>query len=389
MKTLFLFSLLFALSIPPLLADIVKTSTSKHYGKIISINGTSITFMERCQQPAITFVWNVRTSVFFNEDCNPPAGELSSSPIIRESQCIKMAVFLLKIKNWKNAFYCNSIAFDGTNFNIVFPDGRKFLIPGFSNNNSNVDFLMYSNECRDSVRSPLEIPTLLKQTDKPAATQKTQLTQPSCKVRLERPMNNQSFTQQPAPGNKVKTVWRFNWSSCEGATKYHLYVIGANAQNPVINNDDLTRLTHLYSWTGYPSGSVQKWIWKVRAFINGQWEAWSDPQTFNELPGSQLLRISGYIRGPLALNSYSDVGGESFIIRVTNVILVTPDGHTERRVPLQGRNYRFNNVLPNKSYKIYPDIRFISNPAFINIPVASPGARYERKNFRITGVKSD
>ena len=82
-------------------------------------------------------------------------------------------------------------------------------------------------------------------------------------------------------------VWDFDWSDCQGASHYQLYVIHPGAQNPVINEDALAGSSYHHSC---PSGChiVSQyrfgWTWKVRAKIGGQWGDWSETRTFDVEP---------------------------------------------------------------------------------------------------------
>jgi hypothetical protein len=72
-----------------------------------------------------------------------------------------------------------------------------------------------------------------------------------------------------------KHVWEFDWSNVPGATLYHLYVIGENARYPAIDVDT-TDSQYRDDEPGVVSSCVYdnnrfNWIWKVRAYVNGQW----------------------------------------------------------------------------------------------------------------------
>ncbi|MGC9526490.1 MAG: hypothetical protein ACP5D7_13215 [Limnospira sp.] len=80
-------------------------------------------------------------------------------------------------------------------------------------------------------------------------------------------------------------IWDFDWSDCPGATQYHLYVIGENARNPVIDIDTLSQSSHREISAGYIGDRNRlNWTWKVRAKINGEWGEWSEIRTFDVEP---------------------------------------------------------------------------------------------------------
>ena len=81
-------------------------------------------------------------------------------------------------------------------------------------------------------------------------------------------------------------VWDFDWSDCEGATQYHLYVIGPTAINPVIDHNNITSSS--YQHIRHGSYIIERnrygWTWKVRVRVGGQWSEWSEIRTFDVEP---------------------------------------------------------------------------------------------------------
>src|SRR5262245_386248 len=106
-------------------------------------------------------------------------------------------------------------------------------------------------------------------------------TQRSCSLNLVSPEPRAVLTQHRLDGSKVRSVWRFSWSTCPGATRYHLYVIGPGALNPIVNIDTLKATVHEYWSTHYGITSRQGWSWKVRAHVDGRWSEWSETRSFD------------------------------------------------------------------------------------------------------------
>ncbi|VXD24230.1 hypothetical protein PL8927_80022 [Planktothrix serta PCC 8927] len=80
-------------------------------------------------------------------------------------------------------------------------------------------------------------------------------------------------------------VWVFSWSEIPNATAYHLYVMGTNALNPVINNSNLTSTDYISKSRAYIADQNRMgWKWKVRAMVNGEWGNWSQEQVFDVEP---------------------------------------------------------------------------------------------------------
>lgn len=97
-------------------------------------------------------------------------------------------------------------------------------------------------------------------------------------------------------------IWDFGWEPCEGASRYHLYVIGPTATIPMIDNDSLTIPSYTLRDYGYiASANLQGWMWKVRAEVNGAWGPWSPTRTFsvepvNTDPAPTLLYLPAVLR---------------------------------------------------------------------------------------------
>ena len=106
-------------------------------------------------------------------------------------------------------------------------------------------------------------------------------TQASCIVRLAVPASNARLPQQKLDNGKVEVRWLFGWRACPEATRYHLFVIGPNALNPIINERTITSATYEHRRSHYGVTQREGWTWKVRAFVDGQWGDWSEERKFN------------------------------------------------------------------------------------------------------------
>src|SRR5262249_3770476 len=157
---------------------------------------------------------------------------------------------------------------------------------------------------------------------------------------------------------KVKSVWRFTWLPCQGATKYHIYVIHSDAINPIVDEKNVAGTNYLYQNISYGITVLQGWTWKVRPYIDGKWGEWSETRPFNVTP--LPCTISGNVSGTLTGEYVSDVGGEHHSIRLHKVFLVTLDGQKLKEATIQNGRFIFKNVPAGKSYRIYPDSRFVS-----------------------------
>ena len=81
-------------------------------------------------------------------------------------------------------------------------------------------------------------------------------------------------------------MWDFDWSDCQGATEYHLYVIHSGSEFPVIDNDRIahSHYSDISSGSYIIEGNRYGWKWKVRAKMDGQWGEWSEVGSFDIEP---------------------------------------------------------------------------------------------------------
>jgi hypothetical protein len=109
----------------------------------------------------------------------------------------------------------------------------------------------------------------------------------ACVPALVVPGDNAVLPQQ-LPDEKFALNWTFEWKACPEATKYHLFVIGPTASNPIVNEDSLTSATYQFqrSHGQISKSKAQGWTWKVRAYADGQWGQWSEVRKFNVTPAN-------------------------------------------------------------------------------------------------------
>lgn len=85
-------------------------------------------------------------------------------------------------------------------------------------------------------------------------------------------------------GNQSDLIeWNFDWEDFPNAQIYHLYVRGAVATSPLIDDENIT--SSEYSMIREGSYILNRnginWTWKVRAHIYGGWTEWSEIRTFD------------------------------------------------------------------------------------------------------------
>jgi hypothetical protein len=121
-----------------------------------------------------------------------------------------------------------------------------------------------------------------KKTDKKGPTAKP------VPLTLLTPVNGALLTNGAMDRSKL-SVWEFTWAPVAGAKKYHLYVIGPTAKNPLINDANVTLPSYRHetaAWIGYTSHL--DWRWKVRAMVDETWTDWSEERTYNVEPTSPV-----------------------------------------------------------------------------------------------------
>jgi hypothetical protein len=78
--------------------------------------------------------------------------------------------------------------------------------------------------------------------------------------------------------------WSFSWAPCRDATRYHVYVMGANAIYPIMDANT-TETSARISDRGYIApGNDKNWRWWVQAERKGAWTDPSPTQTFDVEP---------------------------------------------------------------------------------------------------------
>lgn len=214
--------------------------------------------------------------------------------------------------------------------------------------------------------------------------------QNACVPSLVSPESDAVLNQHRLDGNKVETRWRFSWSSCPGATKYHLHVLGLSAVNPIV--DIATLETTFYEdWdTHYGITDRLGWRWKVRAYRAGSWSAWSETRTFSVsdiLPPVQpevreTCSIIGRVTGPLSF-TVKDDRGETLSFRLTQIFMKSPrEPQRTRRAGIEDGAFAFDNLAVGAEYRVYA-ANFRSEPR--ERTITCQAKRRHQANFRILG----
>jgi hypothetical protein len=80
-------------------------------------------------------------------------------------------------------------------------------------------------------------------------------------------------------------IWSFDWSTCSGASAYHLYVKRTGASSPMVDEDAVLTSNYVHSVPGYiPLPYLSGWQWKVRAKKGGIWGPWTANRSFTVEP---------------------------------------------------------------------------------------------------------
>ena len=82
-------------------------------------------------------------------------------------------------------------------------------------------------------------------------------------------------------------LWEFDWSDCEGAEAYEIYVKLGSAQEPLLDRPGLTTSSFTVLEDRFiPEESRVGWFWRVRARLNGIWGNWSPERNFDVEPAN-------------------------------------------------------------------------------------------------------
>lgn len=113
-------------------------------------------------------------------------------------------------------------------------------------------------------------------------------------------------------------VWDFDWSGCEGATSYHLYVRHLGAKYPVINTM-VTKSQFHYECSGCYIANQNRfnWTWQVRAKNNDEWGSWSKAKAFSVEPLDSDRMVGGSVTGvgSIKVTCLNMTTGEEVIIQ--------------------------------------------------------------------------
>ena len=72
-------------------------------------------------------------------------------------------------------------------------------------------------------------------------------------------------------------VFEFDWSDCPGATNYNVVIVDPRE---VTIDRELSASSLRYDTIPGEGAGLLEWTWKVRAYVDSQWGAWSETQTF-------------------------------------------------------------------------------------------------------------
>lgn len=202
-----------------------------------------------------------------------------------------------------------------------------------------------------------------------------------CVPKLTSPKPDAKMPQARTPDGKFETVWTFSWRACAGADRYHLFVIGPGATNPIVDIASLTKPSYTERSTHFGIDDLNGWTWKVRAGYGDSWGDWSAVRQFSiaskaSAPTSGKCSIDGRVSGHKgAYNTKIELRRQSDN-RLIDTAKVNSSGE-----------YRFASV-PGGDYKLVPRATLPDHPLYLAIEPASAAAPCGsnvriHKNFRI------
>jgi len=207
-----------------------------------------------------------------------------------------------------------------------------------------------------------------------------------CQPALTSPAADAVLPQRRLPDSRFETVWPFSWTPCPGADRYHLFVIGPGAQNPIVDSANLENTSYTDRSTHYGIEQLEGWSWKVRAGFGTRWGDWSEIRTFNVSSKTDAVprgvcSIAGRVRGDKP----------AYQTRIE--LLRTPENVRIRSMGVNARGeYRFENV-PEGSYLVVPRGAYPGNDR-VGVAPSPPSEDIEcyptknyHKNFRIMSTE--
>ena len=205
--------------------------------------------------------------------------------------------------------------------------------------------------------------------------------EPVCRPELRSPKENAVLAQRRRSDGKVETKWTFSWSGCPAASRYHLYVIGPGAQNPIVNLDNIVGESHVSRSTHFGITSLEGWTWKVRAYVDGEWGEWSRTGVFN------VSKVSGVAGGSATCTISGRVDADRAKYSSEVRLYVAGSSVPVRSVPVKGGQYLFEDVKPGQ-YRIaptgvYPNDKLSIGPKPPWQDVTCQGNQRHHKHFKI------
>lgn len=80
-------------------------------------------------------------------------------------------------------------------------------------------------------------------------------------------------------------LWEFEWSACENADFYNIFIQLRTEDEPRADESELTSTTFtVLEDRVVPEEARFDWFWKVRANVNGTWGEWSPERAFDVEP---------------------------------------------------------------------------------------------------------
>ncbi|MCI0409232.1 MAG: hypothetical protein L0191_11850, partial [Acidobacteria bacterium] len=205
--------------------------------------------------------------------------------------------------------------------------------------------------------------------------------EPICRPELTSPEENAVLEQRRRSDGRVGTKWSFSWSGCPAASRYHLYVKGPGAKNPIVNLDNIVGESHVDTSTHYGIQSLEGWTWKVRAFVEGEWGDWSRTGTFNV---SKVAGVAGG-SGTCAISGRVDADLPKYHSKVN--LYRAGSNVPVRSVPVEGGRYSLEDVKPGQ-YQVaptgnYPNDKLSIGPKPRWQDVTCKGSQHHLKSFKI------
>ncbi len=143
--------------------DVIDDDRTQRYGRIVSIQSSTIKFKDKCQGEVKTIGWPLGTMLQLNDECIPPDYQVSRSPATIYNTCPKVAIFKVYIEN--KIIYGSTIVLDDQNFTITLANNQRKITCSTNVSRQNVKWMVYREICQSEIPNDVTLPSMMSYQD--------------------------------------------------------------------------------------------------------------------------------------------------------------------------------------------------------------------------------